>query len=103
MLLPHLRDSSAVELASVATTTSLSGVNAQRKFGFRTVSTDVDAVLDDDSLAPSSSSPGTPRTRRLVCRALERGHTCSSRSRWPSARSSSRRSADDRGPPATTG
>ena len=25
-------------------------VNAQRKFGFRTVSTDVDAVLDDDSL-----------------------------------------------------
>ena len=27
---------------------SLSGVNAQRKFGFRTMTTDVDAVLDDD-------------------------------------------------------
>ncbi len=48
MLLPHLRDNADVELVSVATTTSLSAVNAQRKFGFRTVSTDVDAVLDDD-------------------------------------------------------
>ena len=34
MLLPHLRDSPEAELVSVATTRSLSGLNAQRKFGF---------------------------------------------------------------------
>ncbi|HYJ76189.1 MAG TPA: bi-domain-containing oxidoreductase [Kineosporiaceae bacterium] len=75
MLLPHLRDSSAVELASVATTTSLSGVNAQRKFGFRTVSTDVDAVLDDDSLGAVFVVTRHASHASLVCRALERGHT----------------------------
>jgi predicted dehydrogenase/threonine dehydrogenase-like Zn-dependent dehydrogenase len=50
MLLPHLRDNPAVELASVATTTSLSAANAQRKFGFRTITTDAGSVLDDETL-----------------------------------------------------
>ena len=39
MLLPHLRDNSGVELVSVATTKALSGLNAQRKFGFSTMTT----------------------------------------------------------------
>jgi predicted dehydrogenase len=75
MLLPHLREHPQVELVSVATTTSLSGVNAQRKFGFRTVSTDVDAVLDDDSLDAVFVVTRHASHAGLVCRALERGKT----------------------------
>jgi predicted dehydrogenase/threonine dehydrogenase-like Zn-dependent dehydrogenase len=75
MLLPHLKDAEGVELVSVATTTSLSGVNAQRKFGFRTVSTDVDAVLEDDSLDAVFVVTRHDSHAGLVCRALERGHT----------------------------
>ncbi len=41
MLLPHLRSDANVDLVSVATTRALSGVNAQRKFGFGTVTTNV--------------------------------------------------------------
>jgi len=73
MLLPHLRDHERVDLVSVATTTSLSGVNAQRKFGFRTVSTDVDAVLGDDSLDAVFVVTRHDSHAALVCRALERG------------------------------
>jgi predicted dehydrogenase/threonine dehydrogenase-like Zn-dependent dehydrogenase len=75
MLLPHLRENAQVELVSVATTTSLSGVNAQRKFGFRTVSTDVDAVLDDDSLDAVFVVTRHASHAALVCQALERGKT----------------------------
>ncbi|HEX2806720.1 MAG TPA: bi-domain-containing oxidoreductase [Kineosporiaceae bacterium] len=74
MLLPHLRDDAGVELVSVATTTSLSGVNAQRKFGFATVTTDVDAVLDDDSLDGVVVVTRHHSHAGFVCRALERGH-----------------------------
>jgi predicted dehydrogenase len=75
MLLPPLREHPEVELVSVATTTSLSGLNAQRKFGFRTVSTDVDAVLDDDSLDALFVVTRHSSHAALVCRALERGRT----------------------------
>jgi predicted dehydrogenase/threonine dehydrogenase-like Zn-dependent dehydrogenase len=75
MLLPHLRDNADVELVSVATTTSLSAVNAQRKFGFRTVSTDVDAVLDDEALDAVFVVTRHASHAGLVCAALERGHT----------------------------
>jgi predicted dehydrogenase/threonine dehydrogenase-like Zn-dependent dehydrogenase len=75
MLLPHLRDDPGVELASVATTTSLSGVNAQRKFGFATITTDTDAVLDDESLDAVVIVTRHHSHAGLVCRALERGHT----------------------------
>jgi predicted dehydrogenase len=75
MLLPSLRENPDVELVSVATTTSLSGLNAQRKFGFRTVSTDVDAVLDDDSLDALFVVTRHSSHADLVCRALERGRT----------------------------
>jgi predicted dehydrogenase/threonine dehydrogenase-like Zn-dependent dehydrogenase len=75
MLLPHLRRSAGVDLVSVATTTSLSGMNAQRKFGFRTVTTDVDQVLDDGSLDAVMIVTRHHSHARLVCQALRRQHT----------------------------
>lgn len=50
MLLPHLARREGVELATVVTTTALSGANAQRKFGFAKATTDLDAVLGDKSV-----------------------------------------------------
>ncbi|MFJ4200207.1 bi-domain-containing oxidoreductase [Streptomyces sviceus] len=50
MLLPHLARREGVELSTVVTTTSLSGANAQRKFGFKEATTDLDAVLGDKSI-----------------------------------------------------
>ncbi|MFF7639551.1 Gfo/Idh/MocA family oxidoreductase [Streptomyces canus] len=50
MLLPHLAQREGVELSTVVTTTSLSGANAQRKFGFKEATTDLDAVLGDKSV-----------------------------------------------------
>ena len=74
MLLPHLGPESGVELVSVATTKSLSGLNAQRKFGFGTISTDVDTILDDDSLDAVVVVTRHHSHAALVCQALERGH-----------------------------
>jgi predicted dehydrogenase/threonine dehydrogenase-like Zn-dependent dehydrogenase len=75
MLLPHLRDNSGLELVSVATTKALSGLNAQRKFGFTTITTDVDSVLDDDNLDAVFIVTRHHSHARLVCQALERGRT----------------------------
>ncbi|GHA71873.1 oxidoreductase [Streptomyces tendae] len=50
MLLPHLAQRDGVELSTVVTTTALSAANAQRKFGFREATTDLDAVLGDTSV-----------------------------------------------------
>ncbi|MEU5397993.1 bi-domain-containing oxidoreductase [Streptomyces sp. NPDC005963] len=50
MLLPHLARRDGVELSTVVTTTSLSAVNAKRKFGFADATTDLDAVLGDSSV-----------------------------------------------------
>ncbi|MFC8421231.1 bi-domain-containing oxidoreductase [Streptomyces sp. NPDC057236] len=50
MLLPHLARRDGVELSTVVTTTALSGANAQRKFGFTAATTDLDAVLGDESV-----------------------------------------------------
>ncbi len=50
MLLPHLASRADVELREVVTTSALSGANAQRKFGFGSASTDVEAVLEDPSV-----------------------------------------------------
>ena len=47
MLLPHLQEREDVALTQVVTTSALSASNAQRKFGFATATTDLDAVLDD--------------------------------------------------------
>ena len=75
MLLPHLRDSSQAELVSVATTKALSGLNAQRKFGFTTLTTNVETVLDDDSLNAVFIVTRHHSHASLVCQALERGLT----------------------------
>jgi predicted dehydrogenase len=75
MLLPHLRDNSEVELVSVATTKALSGLNAQRKFGFATITTSVDSVLEDDSLDAVFILTRHHSHASFVCHALERGLT----------------------------
>jgi predicted dehydrogenase/threonine dehydrogenase-like Zn-dependent dehydrogenase len=73
MLLPHLRDSSEVDLVSVATTKSLSGLNAQRKFGFAAITTSVETVLDDDTLDAVFIVTRHHSHAGLVCQALKRG------------------------------
>ncbi|MFF5159100.1 bi-domain-containing oxidoreductase [Streptomyces sp. NPDC000348] len=50
MLLPHLARRDGVELSAVVTTTALSAANAQRTFGFGRATTDLDAVLGDESV-----------------------------------------------------
>jgi predicted dehydrogenase/threonine dehydrogenase-like Zn-dependent dehydrogenase len=73
MLLPHLAADEQVGLAHVATNKSLSAANAQRRFGFETVSTSADAVLDDDSLDAVFVVTRHSSHADLTCRALERG------------------------------
>jgi predicted dehydrogenase/threonine dehydrogenase-like Zn-dependent dehydrogenase len=73
MLLPHLAKFPAAHLAHVATTRSLSAVNAQRRFGFTTASTTADAVLEDASLDAIFIATRHHTHADLVCRALETG------------------------------
>jgi predicted dehydrogenase/threonine dehydrogenase-like Zn-dependent dehydrogenase len=73
MLLPHLARLSTVRLAHVATTRSLSAVNAQRRFGFTTASTAAAAVLADDSLDAIFIVTRHHTHADLVCQALETG------------------------------
>jgi predicted dehydrogenase/threonine dehydrogenase-like Zn-dependent dehydrogenase len=73
MLLPHLAKIDGVRLAHVATTRSLSAVNAQRRFGFATASTTADAVLEDGSLDAIFIVTRHATHAALVCRALETG------------------------------
>ena len=60
-------------LAHVATTRSLSAVNAQRRFGFTTASTETGAVLGDESLDAIFIVTRHHTHADLVCRALETG------------------------------
>jgi predicted dehydrogenase/threonine dehydrogenase-like Zn-dependent dehydrogenase len=73
MLLPHLAQLPNAQLAHVATTKSLSAVNAQRRFGFTTASTSASAVLDDESLDAIFVVTRHATHADLVCRALETG------------------------------
>jgi predicted dehydrogenase len=73
MLLPHLAKNPAADLAHVSTTRSLSAVNAQKKFGFTTASTDSDSVFADDSLDAIFIVTRHATHAKLVCRALETG------------------------------
>jgi predicted dehydrogenase/threonine dehydrogenase-like Zn-dependent dehydrogenase len=73
MLLPHLSRLATTHLAHVATTRSLSAVNAQRRFGFQSASTSADAVLDDTSLDAIFIVTRHHTHADLVCRALETG------------------------------
>jgi predicted dehydrogenase len=73
MLLPHLAKLPEARLAHVATTKSLSAVNAQEKFGFVTASTDADSVFDDASLDAIFIVTRHASHAKLVCRALATG------------------------------
>jgi predicted dehydrogenase len=73
MLLPHLAAHEGVDLVSVATTRSLSAVNAQRKFGFERVGTHTDDVLNDPTLDAVFVVTRHRTHAELVCRALEAG------------------------------
>jgi predicted dehydrogenase/threonine dehydrogenase-like Zn-dependent dehydrogenase len=73
MLLPHLARLGNTRLSHVATTKSLTAVNAQRKFGFAIASTSADAVLDDASLDAIFIVTRHQTHADLVCRALRTG------------------------------
>jgi predicted dehydrogenase/threonine dehydrogenase-like Zn-dependent dehydrogenase len=73
MLLPHLAGNGSAVLAHVATTKSLSAVNAQKKFGFETASTDTDAIFNDESLDAIFIVTRHATHAKLVRRALETG------------------------------
>lgn len=73
MLYPHLVDRSDVALATVATATSLSGVNAQKRFGFATASTSYRDVLDDDSIDAVIIATRHASHASLVCESLRAG------------------------------
>ncbi len=73
MLLPHLAKDPVAELWSVATTRSLSAVNAQRKFGFEHMSTDADTVLDDPTVDAVFVVTRHHSHVHFACKALERG------------------------------
>ncbi len=73
MLLPQLAGLPAARLAQVATTRSLSAVNAQEKFGFEVASTDADAVFEDASLDAIFIVTRHASHAGLVCRALRTG------------------------------
>ena len=75
MLLPTLAQLPGAYLSHVATTRSLSAVNAQRRFGFTTASTDAEAVLEDTSLDAIFIVTRHHTHAGLVCRALETGKT----------------------------
>jgi predicted dehydrogenase/threonine dehydrogenase-like Zn-dependent dehydrogenase len=73
MLLPHLARLDKAHLAHVATSRSLSAVNAQRRFGFTTASTSADAVFEDASLDAIFIVTRHHTHADMVCRALETG------------------------------
>jgi predicted dehydrogenase len=73
ILLPHLAQLPNAQLTHVATTRSLSAVNAQRRFGFTTASTSAQAVLDDESLDAIFVVTRHATHADMVCRALETG------------------------------
>ena len=73
MLLPHLARLDKAHLAHVATTRSLSAVNAQRRFEFTAASTNADAVFEDATLDAIFIVTRHHSHANMVCRALETG------------------------------
>jgi predicted dehydrogenase/threonine dehydrogenase-like Zn-dependent dehydrogenase len=73
MLLPNLAALDKAYLGHVATTRSLSAVNAQRRFGFTTASTSSDAVFEDATLDAIFIVTRHHSHADMVCRALETG------------------------------
>jgi predicted dehydrogenase len=73
MLLPHLAAADGVTLRAVATTRSLSSVNAQRKFGFERATTDAEAILEDPCIDAVFVVTRHHSHADFVCRALKSG------------------------------
>jgi predicted dehydrogenase/threonine dehydrogenase-like Zn-dependent dehydrogenase len=73
MLLPHLAGQPGVELVRVVTRRSLSALNAQRKFGFASTSTDTASALEDTSVDAIFIVTRHSSHAALVCQALEAG------------------------------
>ncbi len=72
-LLPRLVGLPNAHLVHVATTRSLSAVNAQRRFGFPAASTKADAVMEDETLDAIFIVTRHHTHADLVCRALRTG------------------------------
>ncbi len=75
MLLPILAGMENVELRHVATSRSLTAVNAQRRFGFASVGTDSEAVLADETVDAVFIVTRHHSHAELTCRALQAGKT----------------------------
>ena len=73
MLLPHLAKHPGATLSRVATTRSLSAVNAQRKFAFESITTDADEVLADPAIDAVFVVTRHHSHAAFVSRALEHG------------------------------
>ena len=73
MLLPHLVEDDRVEMLSVATTTALSAVTAQRRFGFGSATTDVDGIFDDEAINTIVVATRHDTHAEYVTRALRAG------------------------------
>ena len=73
MLLPHFKGNSAVKLAAVATTSSLSAENARQKFGFGRATTDFNDVLADPTIDAVIIATRHSSHAKLVCAALRAG------------------------------
>jgi len=74
-LLPILVGIENVELRHVATSRSLTALNAQKRFGFVSVSTDSEAVLADETIDAVFIVTRHHSHAELTCRALEAGKT----------------------------
>ncbi|HZQ27528.1 MAG TPA: bi-domain-containing oxidoreductase [Acidimicrobiales bacterium] len=73
MLLPHLAERSDATLVEVTTATSLSAVNAKRKFGFERAGTDYRGLLADDGIDAVLIATRHHSHAALVCEALRAG------------------------------
>lgn len=73
VLLPALASRGDVELAVVATATSLSAANAQRRFGFRHLTTEADRVIEAEDVDAVFIATRHHSHAELVCRSLSAG------------------------------
>lgn len=73
MLLPHLKKDDNAHLASVATTSSLSGANAAKKFGFEETTTDYRTLLESGQLDAILIATRHATHARMTAEALRSG------------------------------
>ena len=73
MLLPHLQQDERVILSAVATTSSLTGENARRKFGFLRATTNYAELLADEEIDAVLIATRHSSHARIVCEALRAG------------------------------